>query len=182
MRRTTLKVLLFGLSLLVGRAAHANGVWQQAVQQAAAQHASNMEVIIRGGATPAFVVLPKTPGVNLQQTQAANYGAGTHTVHQVQNLPRGANLDLLALLPVSGHVGLANAMRYASTNRYNLTIVEPNGQQTMLPKIATTGFVTQKDLSIALKPGTTRLLFWPDGSGGVSGYPQGRTIDLNYTP
>jgi hypothetical protein len=182
MRRTMLSILVLALAITTGHAAHANATWHQAVQSAATQHASGMESIIKAGATPAFVVLPKTPGVNLRQTQAANYGAGTHAVLHVENLPAGASLDLLSLLPVSGHVGLANATNYARTNQYNLVVVEPGGQQTALPKVPTTGFVTQKDLSLSLKPGMTRLLFWPDGSGGVGGYPQGRTIDLHYAP
>ena len=139
----------------------------------------SMESDIRQGATPFLEIIPKSDGIRMTQTQYPDYHSGRTANYKVTNLP-GGQLDLVTLLPVSGHVGWTEAQSYAKSNKYNLAVTHADGTVERVNSIASQGFVTPHDLSLKLKPGKTTIQFWPDGSGGVYGYVAGRQIELHW--
>jgi hypothetical protein len=140
----------------------------------------SMEHSIKNGATPFLEIVPARAGVRMRQTSWPNYKTGEIARFEVSGLDKSGKLDLVALLPVSGHVGRAEADRYAKSNQYNLVVTHADGTRQALPKVASTGYVTQKDLGLSLKPGKTSIEFWADGSAGVGGYVAGRRIELSW--
>ena len=84
----------------------------------------------------------------------------------------GGKLKTTILLPVSGHVGLADAVRYAKTNVFEIKV---NGK---LTKVPARGFVTDKVMELALKPGRNKITAEPY-TGALMGYEEGRTIYID---
>jgi hypothetical protein len=129
----------------------------------------------------AFKSHADTPALEL----IAHHGALTQTL-EVDEYRQGARYEIAAtdlnggklkatlLLPVSGHVGLAQANQYKNTNVYNLVL---NGRS--LGKVSAKDYVTEHKLELSLKPGRNLVEFWPDGSGGVGGYKGGRQIEID---
>ena len=60
------------------------------------------------------------------------------------------------------------------------TLADGQSDPRRIGSIAATGFVTGIQLGIKLQKGTTTVQFYPDGSFGVGGYSNGRTIELQY--
>jgi hypothetical protein len=140
-----------------------------------------MESFIRGiKDTPPMALINASPHAQVTQSAYFDYYGGVTAKYRVTGLGAGGQLDLVALLPVSGHVGLQAAENYARTNQYNVVITHADGTRQTLPKVAATGFVTEHALSLNLKPGKTIVQFWPDGSGGVGGYQTGREIEFHW--
>jgi hypothetical protein len=163
------------------RAGSARGGLSGRVAQQVQQVRREMEKTIRDEqATPPFEVVAKQQGVRLRETRASDYHAGIWQRVRVDGTLAGGKLDLVALLPVSGHVGWANAQSYARSNQYNVTFEAAGGQEVALPRVSSTGLVTQTHLSLALKPGSNFVRFWADGSARVGGFPSGRTIEIVY--
>ena len=130
---------------------------------------------IANNATPPFFLIPHS--ATMSQTRQGDYKKSITPAYSVSNAS-GGKLDVTALLPVSAHTG--QAQQFAKSNQYNITITHADGTRETIPKVASTGLVTEKVLSIQLKPGKTVVNFWPDGSGGVGGFKAGREIELNY--
>jgi len=120
------------------------------------------------------------------------YGYGTHkpmTMNLRQALPEG-RLDLVVCLNVSGHdlkdradSQQALASR-AKDNRYVIQVTHADGKTERMTGIAANGALsTSQAISIhAMKPGTTIVEAWPEGSAGVGGYIEGRRLEISYTP
>lgn len=139
-----------------------------------------MERDIKQGTTPFLELVQVNKTVKLKQTAFADYDKGTFSKFNVTGLGAEGTMDLVALLPVSGHVGLAEAKQYAASNQYNITITHADGTNQQVGKTTSTGFVTEKQIGLKLKPGTTRIEFWADGSAGVGGYTAGRRIEFTW--
>lgn len=140
---------------------------------------SSMESSIMAKATPPFALVP-SGGATMTQTRSAHYKENRTAAFNVSGA-KGGKLSLTALLPVSGHVGVSQAQGYAKSNQYNLVIKHGDGSVERLPKVKSTGLVTEKPLNLQLKPGKTTIQFWADGSAGVGGYKAGREIELNWS-
>lgn len=156
------------------------GLGRGAVQREVRTKASLMEATIRRNATPPVEIVGSSPGARLTQTRTPIYKKGQTAAFDVSGVPDG-HLSLTALLPVSGHVGFAEAQRYAQSNVYNIKITHPDGSVETLARVKATGFVTEAPIDLKLKPGKTIIQAWADGSAGVGGYRAGREIELNWS-
>ena len=125
-----------------------------------------------GGDTPAFELI--SHGVPMRQTKEVDeYTQGARYEIDQAHLSAGS-MQATLLLPVSGHVGRAEAKRYRRTNQYNLVL---NGST--LAKVAANDYVTELPVTLSLQPGRNLIEFWPDGSGGVGGFQGGREIEID---
>jgi hypothetical protein len=120
------------------------------------------------------------------------YGYGTHkpmTMNLRQALPEG-RLDLVVCLNVSGHDLKDRADKQqalasrAKDNRYVIQVTHADGQIERMTGIAANGALsTSQAISIrGMKPGTTVVEAWPEGSAGVGGYIEGRRLEISYNP
>jgi len=153
------------------------GVRPEARQEVAA-YAQMMEGSIYQNATPPFALVHMNAGATIRQTRQSSYKQGITARFEVTGL-RGASFPVTALLPVSGHVGQAEAARYARSNVYNVEVEYADGT-TETMRVNSTGYVTEKQLDLKLKKGTNFVRFYPEGSGGVGGFRSGREIELEY--
>jgi hypothetical protein len=107
--------------------------------------------------------------------------------YTVKSMPKDGILDLTLMCPVSGHCGLDDARRWAGlvqgceaeANLFSVSVTWPDGKSFTISDLKAKGFVTPVDLSIPLKPGKIVINYWPNNSGGVSGYPDGRTVEID---
>ena len=145
-------------------------------RQAMTWYGGDMEKDIRAGTTPHVIVM----NVNGKVTSDRQFDYGTHKPGQmrVTGLGKSGNFKVVMLLPVSGHTG--EAAKFARSNRYNVTVAAPGGATWSSPKIASTGLVTPKELTLKLTKGLNVLEFWPDGSGGPGGYVEGRRYHITW--
>ena len=143
-----------------------------------AAYAQMMEGSILGNATPPFALIHMNAGARVRQTRQSSYKQGITARFAVSGLA-GGSFPVTALLPVSGHVGQAEAARYARTNVYSVEIEYADGTSETL-RVNSTGLVTEKLLDLKLKKGTNYVRFHPEGSGGVGGFRSGREIELEY--
>jgi hypothetical protein len=167
-------------------AARAQRNARQAVQlgsmakQRAQIMSSMMEGAIRQNATPAMQVMARKDKVQLTQYESPHYKQNRTAKFRVSGLGKSGSLDLVALLPVSGHVGLPNAQKWAKSNKYNVVITHADGTRQTLPKVSSTGFVTMTGMNLKLKKGKTVIQAWADGSAGVGGYKAGREVEIHW--
>lgn len=106
--------------------------------------------------------------------------------YKITAMPKDKTFDFTLLVPVSGHCGAANAKawagldpaRIAETNTFNVRITLPDGSKQTLSNLEVDGYVTGVNLSVPLSAGKITVEYWPDGSGGVGGYPEGRTLEI----
>lgn len=153
------------------------GVRPEARQEIAA-YAQMMEGSIYQNATPPFALIHMNAGATVRQTRQSSYKKGITARFEVSGLA-GGSFPVTALLPVSGHVGQAEAARYARTNVYSVEIEYADGT-TETMRVNSTGYVTEKLLDLKLKKGTNYVRFSPEGSAGVGGFRSGREIELEY--
>jgi hypothetical protein len=137
-----------------------------------------MEGSIFQNATPPFAIIHMNDGARVRQTRQSSYKQGITARFEVSGLAGGA-FPVTALLPVSGHVGQAEAARYARTNVYSVEIEYADGTSETM-RVNATGYVTEKLLDLKLKKGTNFVRFFPEGSGGVGGFRSGREIELEW--
>jgi len=147
------------------------------------------------GDTPGWSLKP-SPSTKMQMTQVRGQdfehetSTNGHPVFKVSNLPKNGIARLEGLIPVSGHVRVNDGGKYlsknetsqlfAKTNKYNLVITHPDGKREMIDGVSSTGLVTGVALAVKLQKGATKVQFYPQGSAGISGYGNGRTIELQY--
>lgn len=153
------------------------GLRSQARAEIAA-YTQMMEGSIFQNATPPFALIHMTSGHTMRQVRQSSYKQGITARFEVSGLS-GGSLPVTALFPVSGHVGQAEAARYARTNVYNVEIEYADGTSETM-RINSTGFVTEKTLDLKLKKGTNFVRFYAEGSAGVGGFRSGREIELEY--
>lgn len=91
---------------------------------------------------------------------------------------QGGTLQGTILLPVSGHTGKANALKWAKSDTYNLYLTNSKGVKTQLVKGAKSqDVVTIHEIELPLVKGEKfALTYERSGSLGPSGFPEGRTI------
>lgn len=120
------------------------------------------------------------------------HGYGTHkpmTMNLRQALP-GDRLDLVVCLNVSGHDLKDRADKQqaladrAKDNRYVIQVTHADGSIERMTGIPANGALsTSQAISIHnMKPGTTIVEAWPEGSAGVGGYIEGRRLEITYNP
>ena len=185
------RVVRFLLSPFRGRATGAQQLGRQAASQRAARtgvrpearqeiaaYAQMMEGSIYQNATPPFALIHMDGGHTMRQTRQSSYKQGITARFEVTGL-RGGSFPVTALLPVSGHVGQAEAARYARTNVYSVEVEYADGT-TETMRVNSTGYVTEKQLDLKLKKGTNYVRFFAEGSAGVGGFRSGREIELEY--
>jgi hypothetical protein len=152
-------------------------------------HAQMLEAQVKSWAdTPAWALVPTQGHVQFHPVQypdVVNYTNGKVAIMRVSGLGKSNVLDLVGLMPVSGHVGstreekLARAAEYARTNKYRIEVEHPDGQVEHIQPIDSTGFVTPHELQIHLQTGKTIVRFTPTATM-VEGYLNGRTIELHW--
>lgn len=100
---------------------------------------------------------------------------------EVGNIP-GGKLRGTILLPVSGHLGNENARKWAKSDTYTLYLKDQQGNsQAIVQNAASLDAITFQELEIALVQGQVyRLEYHRSGSGGPSGFPGGRILDLHW--
>ena len=161
----------------LGRQAARSGARPEARQEVAA-YSQMMEGSIFQNATPPFALIHMNAGARVRQTRQSSYKQGITARFEVSGLA-GGSFPVTALLPVSGHVGQAEAARYARSNVYSVEIEYADGTSETM-RVNATGYVTEKLLDLKLKKGTNFVRFYPEGSGGVGGFRSGREIELEY--
>jgi hypothetical protein len=125
------------------------------------------------------------------------HGYGTHkpmTLSLKKALPDD-RLDVTVCLNVSGHDFKDSQDRLlpdakqrlearAKDNRYVIQVTRPDGTIERMTGIEAKGaLTTAQDISLrGMKPGTTVLEAWPEGSAGVGGYVEGRRLVITYAP
>jgi len=116
-------------------------------------------------------------------------GWGTHRPMTASvKRPPGDRLDLVLNLNVSGHdlKGLSDPQRAladrAKSNPYVVEVTHPDGRKERLVDPGSGKLSTAIPLSIKnLKPGKLIIEAWPIGSYAVSGYIEGRRLELAVT-
>ncbi len=157
----------------------------------AAGYSQYMEQAILSFSTPPFFLLPRTSNVRMNQTRNGSYKEHITPRFDVSGLEADGGISFRALLPVSGHVDSPdparpnqpnprNADSYAKSNVYDVSVQYADGTRESFV-VNSTGYVTEHDLDLKLKPGTNFVRFAPRGSGGVGGFKSGREIELNWT-
>lgn len=109
-----------------------------------------------------------------------NYKKGITPTFKASKLGANGKLDMMMLLPTSGHNGQANARKWAVTSEYNIKITHADGTIQNLGKVKSLAYVTEHGMSINLKKGKTTIQMWPDGSAGVAGYRAGREMEIHW--
>lgn len=109
-------------------------------------------------------------------------GYGTHTITKMEITglgPKG-ELPMTLLLPVSGHTGKENALKWAKTDTYSILLKDSSGGSQYLVRDAKSlDLVTVQELVVPLQKGQTmRLEYHRSGSLGPGGYVEGRSLDL----
>jgi len=135
------------------------------------------------GDTP--LLEPVTMNASLLKTRRAaveinehNIG-GPHAIYEVSAVPANGDVTVKLLIPVSGHVGLASAKKYAKTNKYDVSIEDENGKTIQSMVVNATGMITEQDVTLPFGKGKRfQVSFAPRGSGGVSGYSSGRIAEF----
>lgn len=86
------------------------------------------------------------------------------------------------LLPVSGHLGNASALKWAKTDTYQLLLAGKSGTQGSLVGTAKSlDLITVHELEIPLVEGQIMTLtYHRSGSGGPGGFPEGRTLEIEW--
>lgn len=127
--------------------------------------------------TPAFEIVShgaelreETRGSGTLSLVAAEHKAAVYKV-KAADLSNG-KLKTTLLLPVSGHVGLVEAQKYARSNVFEVKV---NGK---LTKIPARGFVTDHEMELELKPGRNTITAEPY-TNSLGGYVEGRTIFID---
>jgi hypothetical protein len=166
--------------------------------QALAAHQSIQGAVQSWGDTPNFQIALTQPHLRLRTLQhptiadppaQPNYATpGMHAKLQIDGAKAGEEIELVVVMPVSGHHNLPKDT-YARTNRYDIWLKHPDGAHEMIEDVATPfvsqpleGYATPHLLKVKLQPGSTMLTFAPRGSAGVGGYMNGRTIELVHAP
>ncbi len=120
------------------------------------------------------------------------HGYGSHKPQSVtirEKIP-GDRLDMTISTNVSGH-DLKNRpnrkellAQRAKGNSYAIRVTHPDGRTEKLSNIKANGdLFTAMDISISgMVPGKTIVETWPEQSAGVSGYVEGRRLEINYEP
>lgn len=108
------------------------------------------------------------------------YGSGVYPEITVSGLGPKGELPLTLMLPVSGHTGLANALKWAKTDTYTLYIVDAaKNRRNLVVDAPSLDLVTFQDLIVPLKANEKVTLYYHrSGSGGPSGYIEGRALDI----
>lgn len=151
------------------------GAARIAVLKQAMEHEITGHANFSGADTPAFEIV--SHGAPLQEQLHANT-VSLASAHQTPVMTVkasdlvGGKLKTTFLLPVSGHVGLSEAQRYAKTNVFEIMV---NGK---LTKVPAQGFVTAKEMELTLKPGRNTITAEPY-TGALGGYAEGRTIIID---
>lgn len=182
------------------------GVLKKDRMAARAGEVKNMESIIlhwndshyhadQPGDTPGWSLMPvRGSKMKMTQVRGQDYEHETstdgHPVWKISNLGKTGIARLDGLIPVSGHVRVNNDGKYlsknetaelfAKTNKYNLVVTRPDGKRETIDGVSSTGLVTGVALALKLQKGATQVQFYPQGSAGISGYGNGRTIELQY--
>ena len=84
------------------------------------------------------------------------------------------------LLPVSGHTGKANALKWAKTDTYDLVIESPSqGTQYLARNAKSQDVITAHEIELKLKKGEkVTLKYIRSGSLGPSGFHEGRVMEF----
>jgi hypothetical protein len=151
------------------------------VLRQAMEHEITGEQDFKGDAdTPAFEIVSHGPelrevtrGNGALSLVAAEHKAAVYKVKSSELT--GGKLKTTLLLPVSGHVGLAEAQKYAKQNVFEVKV---NGKLTRIPA---RGFVTEQDMDLELKPGRNVITAEPY-TNALGGYVEGRTIYIDVEP
>jgi len=98
---------------------------------------------------------------------------------EVSSLGSARELHGTMLLPVSGHVGTENALRWAKTDTYDIFLEGSRGKTPIVSQAKSLGLITAQEVILKLKKGELlRLTYYRSGSGGPSGYPSGRILEI----
>ena len=183
MSKSCALVLALGTALGTASAAprsssRPRGAAAATVRQALGWYGKDMQKDIRGGHTPHWAVV----NVNGRVTRDVqyDYGKGKAGIMRVPGLGASGRFKVVTLLPVSGHVGWANAQKYARSNRYSLTLADEQGNVRWQGKKASTGLVTAAVFELKLQKGKNVFEFAPDGSLGAGGYLEGRRYVIHW--
>jgi hypothetical protein len=134
-------------------------------------------------ASPPMQLVPATKGVSFKTLRQAKYQPAQETAaFEVQGKLPGGRIDLIALLPVTGDKARNDLhLDQLAKGSYKVRVAHPDRTGDVVT-VSSTGLVTQTGLSVALKPGVTRIQFWHERSTGVSALPYAREIELHYNP
>lgn len=140
-----------------------------------------MTSTVKNKATPGMSVFPANSKVTWTQTRFGNYKKSITPAYTISKLDKSGKLDMMMLIPTSGHTGLANAQKWAVQSKYNIRIIHADGSVQNLGKIQSVDLVTQHGMSINLQKGMTKIQIWADGSAGVGGFKAGREMEVNWS-
>jgi hypothetical protein len=112
-------------------------------------------------------------------------GYGSHIVDRVEIRSLGvsgteASVDATLLLPVSGHVGVENAKKWAVEDTYDIVWQIGDAQKQVLVHGAKSlGILSVQEVRIPLIKGeVVKVSYYRSGSLGPAGYVEGRVIEL----
>lgn len=125
--------------------------------------------------TPPMELVPEE-GVKASYTDRYDGGHPEITHIKVSGIGPSGILKATMVLPVSGHTGVANAEAWAKTDTYTLLI----GTKAIVKNVKSLDLVTKHEVEIPLKIGSNEVFYERSGSGGVGGYPEGRTIVVEW--
>lgn len=108
------------------------------------------------------------------------YGTGIYPEITVSGLGAKGEMPMTLMLPVSGHTGLANALKWAKKDTYTIYIEDAAKKRTdIVVDAKSIDLVTFQELIVPLKKGERITLYYHrSGSGGPGGYIEGRALDI----
>lgn len=189
----TLNATVTIASVFLAAAAHATPIrvrpaftrTQQPIQhniqttQAIRSNIASMRRTILGAATPPIEIIAR-PGITLRTLRWSSYHPSVIPQVEVKGVGADGHLDVTLLAPVSGHTGVDDARRWATTDTFTISYQHGNGPRTTIARdVKSIDLVTDIDVTVPLKQGElTKLYYDRSGSAGVWGFPSGRTIEL----
>jgi|GEM_PF-2086833 len=135
--------------------------------------------VVADESTPMMITIPES-GTKFKYTVESE-GYGTGTIDKISVKSETGLLRLTMLLPVSGHVGPDNAVKWSTNDMYSIFVTAPDGQRTNLVRTKSKGIVTIQEVEVPLVRGqTVRVQYSRDGSAGPGGFIEGRTLDIEW--
>lgn len=133
----------------------------------------------KGEADVPYYEIVEAPSASLKETQAHEYLTGRYAKYDVTT---GGEPVLRAtmLLPVSGHVGAANARKWAKTDTYSVWAEVDGKTYDLVVDAKSLDIVTHQDIEIPLVRGKEVKVFYLRSGNSIEGFMEGRVMGFTW--
>lgn len=139
---------------------------------------ASMNETVLNQATPVLRVV-ETSEASLDMTEQAHYENGVYAKY---NVSTGGEPVLRAtlLLPVSGHTGVEDAKKWATTDTYTIW-AEVDGKKTFLAQdVKSLDLITLQDVAIPLEKDKEVKVYYQRSGNSIYGFVAGRVLGFTW--